>query len=71
MTERELFEEVLNKIAEREHLRIEKPYSNCQYLELYSGDKLLGGFNPDGYSLLFNIGKLYHVCRTILGVTFI
>lgn len=60
--ERELFEQVLAKIMVRYNLTQKHPH-NDEYFELYKGDKKLGGMNPAGWSLLYNITQLSEICK--------
>lgn len=66
--ETELFNSVLAQIAVRYNLQVKYPYAttSCHngYLEIFdSGNRCLGGMNPDGWSLLYNIGRLSEICE--------
>ena len=61
MNEKELFNEVLDYFVDYYKLEIRKPTTN-DYIEIYKGDNLLGGFNPSGHNLLFCLREL---CRIL------
>lgn len=57
MTDRELFKEVLKNFAENYKLEITYPYGD-DYFIIYKNGKEIGGFNPSGFNLLYNLKRL-------------
>ena len=57
MTDRELFKEVLNNFAENYKLEISYPYRD-EYFIIHKNGKEIGGFNPSGFNLLYNLKRL-------------
>ena len=59
-----IFNMALETITKEHNLRVEYPYGDT-YFELYDGDKLLGGMNPSGFKWLYNLGRLYDICKPL------
>lgn len=57
MNDKELFEEILNRIAASQKLEIKRPYNDC-YIEIYKNGINLGCLNYEGHNLAFNVYKL-------------
>jgi len=66
MTDRELFEEVLNRFQKQYRFEIEHPYGDA-YFELKKNEEVIGGMNPEGYNLLYNLFKLCKLLQRELG----
>lgn len=62
MNEAEIFQLVLDTIVKRYGLEIKRPTELDGYFDLYFEGERMGGMNPKGFSLLYNIGKLYEIC---------
>lgn len=65
MSEKELFNEVLNYFVDNYHLEIERPY-NDGYMIIKQGNRELGDFNSDGYNLLSNLSNLCKILKSEL-----
>ena len=65
MTDRELFDTILNRFADQYGLEISHPY-DTEYFEIHRHGEYLGGMNPDGYNLLANISTLSSVLKDLL-----
>lgn len=63
MSEKELFNEVLQYFVDYYRLTIERPY-NDGYMIIKRGNEEIGSFNSDGYNLLRNLSQL---CNTLKG----
>jgi len=61
MTDKELFNEVLDKFQKQYGFEVERPY-NDGYIELIQNGDSIGGMNTDGYNLLYNLSRL---CRML------
>ena len=61
MTDKELFNAVLDRFCEEYGLKIERPYGDG-YFVVKKGKAEIGGMNQDGYNLLCNLSKL---CRIL------
>ena len=57
MTDKELFNEVLNSFIKKYNLDIIHPY-NDSYIKIYQNEKMIGDLNSDGYCLLRNLSVL-------------
>ncbi|MBQ8218234.1 MAG: hypothetical protein IJZ79_02920 [Bacilli bacterium] len=57
MNDKELFNEVLKNFADTYRLEIIHPYDD-EYFELKKNGTDIGGFNPTGYNLLYNLKRL-------------
>lgn len=63
MSDKELFEEVVKRFAEKYNVVVETPYDDgYRIFKLKSGYEL-GDFNSDGYNLLHNLTKLCNIFR--------
>jgi len=63
MNDKELFEEVLERVADWHKIEVKRPYGDC-YVELVDRNgNNLGGFNYSGHNLSYNICRL----GTLLG----
>ena len=67
VSEKELFEQVLNVVAAHHNLTVERPYKDCPgYIKVYHEGELLGEMNYDGYLLIYNCGRLYKMCEKLI-----
>ena len=62
MTDKQLFEEVLNRFQQQYKFEINRPY-NDGYIELFKNGDSLGGMNPEGYNLLCNLLRLCNMLK--------
>ena len=66
MNDKELFAAVIDSVVRRYNLELRKPYPGCEYFEIYQNGQLLGGMNPEGYSLLYNCKQLAEACENLI-----
>ena len=65
MNEKELFEEVLKQFIETYRLEIERPYDDSYIVIIQNGNEL-GGLNPSGHNLLYNLTELCNILNNEL-----
>lgn len=57
MTDYEIFDAVLERLSEQYRLTVIRPYGDGYFI-LKKDEKELGGMNPDGFNLLYNLTRL-------------
>lgn len=66
MSDKELFANVVESVTKRYGLETKNPYPGCGYTEFYKDGHLFGGFNSDGYSLLYNCKQLVDTLNNLI-----